>query len=227
MMFATTTILSLTILPLATTHTLASVGLIIEEVRVVRVVRIDHTVASRVALDELLRVTTNLRGGASSAHYTVEHFAVLVAENHRIAAVTAGTTGLVLGLVGGVPHIFSGFHILLPYICARLDVVAITTALLTHTSAATTSLVSLVSLVSLSSGATTTYHRRRTQGTSRVAVRITMRPRLKRRTGTGSYDLTAITIVGAATTLLTATVMSLVTTSTLCMFLDHPLPLCR
>lgn len=83
-------------LSLAATHTLASVALVFKEVRVIRVVRIHKAIAGRITLDELFRISSNLsvRGRASSAHNAIEHFAVLIAKNHRKAAVSARTTAL-------------------------------------------------------------------------------------------------------------------------------------
>jgi hypothetical protein len=88
-------ILALTILPsFAAAHTLAPVALIFEEVRVIRIVRIDESIAGRITLDKLFGITADLRGRASSTNNAVKHFAVLIAEDHRIATVTAGATAL-------------------------------------------------------------------------------------------------------------------------------------
>lgn len=82
--------------PRAATHALATVAFIFHEVGIGRVVRMNQSIAGGIALDQLFRITTNLRGRARTGHDPVKHFAILVTENHGITAVATGATTLLL-----------------------------------------------------------------------------------------------------------------------------------
>ena len=82
--------------PRAATHALAAVAFIFHEIGIGRIVRMNQSVAGGIALDQLFRITANLRGRARTGHDPVKHFAILVAENHGITAVATGAATLQL-----------------------------------------------------------------------------------------------------------------------------------